>query len=143
MKSVAPSQHPALARAFAEAWRNPTPERLVALLHPDVVLFQPHRPPIRGRAAALADFRRLFTWLRGLHGVVERASGDDRIVFIEWQMVLPIGHDTVAIRAVDRFRLEGGLGIERAVYFDQLALVRALVTHPRLLPGYLRYRIGR
>ncbi len=143
MTSVAPSPPPVFARAFAEAWRNPTPEALVALLHPDVVLLQPHRSPIRGRAAALADFRRLFTWLRGLHGVVERSSGDDRIVFIEWQMVLPIGHDTVSIPAVDRFRLEGGLGIERAVYFDQLALVRALLRHPRLLPGYLRYRVGR
>ena len=133
--------HP-FAAAFAAAWSAPTPERLCALLDPDVVLLQPHRPPIRGRDAALADFRRLFAWLRGLHGEVDRASGDGDVVFIEWRMRLPVGDDVVTVRAIDRFLLRGGLGLERAVYFDQLALVRAVLAHPSLLPGWLRYRAG-
>jgi hypothetical protein len=36
------------ADKFARAWAQPTPDTLVALLHDDVVLLQPHRPPIRG-----------------------------------------------------------------------------------------------
>ncbi|MGH7893922.1 MAG: nuclear transport factor 2 family protein [Candidatus Binatia bacterium] len=132
----------AFAEAFEEAWSAPTAERLVALLHPDVVLLQPHLPPIRGRENALREFRRLFAWLPGLHGAVERSSGSDELVFIEWQMKLPVGRGTVGIHAVDRFLLKGGLGIERAVYFDQLALIRTVLAHPRLWPGYAKYRLG-
>lgn len=42
----------AFIAAFTAAWATPSPERLVALLAEDVVLRQPHLPPIRGRAAA-------------------------------------------------------------------------------------------
>ncbi|MBK7975987.1 MAG: nuclear transport factor 2 family protein [Deltaproteobacteria bacterium] len=133
--------HP-FAVAFTKAWSEPTPERLCALLHRDVVLLQPHRRPIRGSDAALADFHRLFGWLRGLHGEVDRVSGHGDVVFIEWRMRLPVGDEVVTIRAVDRFLLRDGLGIERAVYFDQLALVRAVLAHPTLIPGYVRYRCG-
>ncbi|GEM_PF-3428349 len=41
------------AQQFADAWATPTPEGLVALLHPDVTLLQPHLPPIHGKQAAL------------------------------------------------------------------------------------------
>lgn len=128
---------------FAEAWANPTPERLVALLHPDVLLRQPHRPPVRGKPAALEEFRRLFAWLPGLHGVIDRAVDAGDIVFIEWRMQMPVGSDIISIPAVDRFRLKDGLGFERVVYFDQMALVAALARHPRLWPGYVRYRLRR
>ncbi|MFN7950519.1 MAG: nuclear transport factor 2 family protein [bacterium] len=130
------------ARAFELAWSEPTPEGLCALLHPDVVLLQPHRPPIRGRERALEDFRRLFRWLPALRGAIERSCGAADLVFIEWRMLLPVGREEISIPAVDRFRLAGELAIERAVYFDQLALVRAIAAHPVLVPGYLRYRLG-
>jgi hypothetical protein len=132
----------AFAEAFEEAWSRPTPEGLVALLHPDVVLLQPHLPPIRGKENALKEFRRLLNWLPGLYGVIERSSGTDDILFIEWQMKLSVGRKTISIRAVDRFRLDNGLGIEREVYFDQLVLIRAVVAHPGLWLGYIQYRFG-
>lgn len=115
----------------------------MALLHEDVVLYQPHLPPIRGKAEATQEFKKLLTWLPGLHGVIERASGDDEIVFIEWQLRLPVGKRTISIRAVDRFRLEDGLGTERAVYFDQLDLIKVVLAHPSLWLGYLKYRFGK
>ena len=59
--------HP-FAERFAEAWARPTPERLVAILHDDVTLLQPHLPPIRGKAAAFDELRHLLTWLPELHG---------------------------------------------------------------------------
>ncbi len=127
---------------FTAAWNAPTPERLVALLHQDVVLHQPNKPPIHGRAAALADFRRLFTFLPGLRGDVVRACGAAGVVFIEWRMQFPIGRRGVALAAVDRFLLRDGLAIERVVYFDQLPLIAAVLTHPSLWPGFARYRFG-
>ena len=61
--------HP-FAAAFADAWSAPTPDRLVALLHPDVTLLQPHLPPVRGRDAAHAELQRLLRWMPDLHGEV-------------------------------------------------------------------------
>ncbi len=56
------------ARRFAETWQHPSPERLAALLHAAVVLYQPHLPPIHGRQAALEEFQRLFRWLPDTYG---------------------------------------------------------------------------
>jgi hypothetical protein len=123
-------------------WSEPTAERLVALLHEDVVLYQPHLPPIRGRDAACREFRKLFRWLPGLHGEVERYSGSGGVVFIEWELKVPVGRRRLSLPAVDRFRLDGELGIERTVYFDQLRLIAIVALHPRLWPGYWRYRFG-
>ena len=128
------------AQRFADAWKHPTPEQLTELLHPRVVLYQPYGPPIRGRAAARAEFVRLLRWLPGLHGTVERTMGAGGVIFIEWLMKFPIGRRGVSIRAVDRFLLRDGLGIERAVYFNQLRLVTAILTHPSSWLGFLRYR---
>jgi len=111
------------AQRFAETWKHPSPERLVALLHPDVVLYQPHWPAIRGKAAAREDFQRVFGWLPGLYGEVDRFLGSESVVFIEWRMIYPIGRKGVTIGAVDRFSLRDGLGIERVVYYNQLPLV--------------------
>ena len=129
------------ARRFAEGWAAPTAERLVTLLADDVVLLQPHLPPIRGRAAARAEFERLFRWLPGMRGVVHRARGDDSVLYIEWTMRLPIGRG-LAIDAVDRFLLRDGLGAERTVYFDQLPLIAGVLRSPSAWAGYARYRFG-
>lgn len=115
----------------------------MALLHPDVVLYQPHLPPIRGREAALREFRRLLAWLPTFHGAVTRWSESGGHVFIEWKMQLPLGGRTISIPAVDRFLVRDGLGMERVVYFDQLRLIAAVAGHPRLWAGYLKYRFGR
>ena len=128
------------ARRFADAWSAPTPEGLVALLHDDVVLLQPHLPPIRGKAAALAELSRLLKAAPELHGEIERTSGADGVVFIEWRMKLAKDHR--GIHAVDRFLLKDGLGVEREVFFDQMALMAALAKRPRLWPGFIRYRLG-
>lgn len=130
------------AARFAQAWAEPTPDRLVAILHDDVVLRQPHRPPIHGKAAARAELARLLHHLPGLHGTVDRASGAQGLVFIEWRMILPDGGAGLQLPAVDRFFVEGGLGRERIVYFDQLALMIALASRPRLLARFARYRFA-
>ena len=127
------------ADQFAAGWAAPTTERLLALLTDDVVLYQPHLPPLRGKDAARAEFDKLFRFLPGLHGTVHRARGDGGVVYIEWTMRFPIGRG-VAIDAVDRFYLRDGLGAERTVYFDQVPLIAGVLRSPSAWAGYLRYR---
>jgi ketosteroid isomerase-like protein len=127
---------------FAQAWDRPTVDALCALLHERASLYQPHRPPIRGRDAARGEFARLLRWLPGLRGDVELVRGGDGAVFIEWQMEFPIGRG-VSLRAVDRILLRDGLVLERRVYFDPRALMLAVLRAPAQWRGYLRYRFGR
>lgn len=130
------------AQKFAEAWRKPSPENLVALLHPEVTLYQPHLPPIHGKAAAFREFRRLLRWLPALRGEVDQFRGSDGVVFIEWRIIYPIGKEGFTVQAVDRLTLQEGLAIERAVYMDVRRLMLLIIFHPYLWPGYLRYRFG-
>lgn len=130
------------ARAFEAAWAAPTPERLVALLHDDVVLLQPQLPPIRGKAAARAEFERLFRWLPGTHGVVDRTVSASGVAMIEWRLVFPIGRDGTSIPIVDRLTVRENLISERAAYFDQTPILIAVGSRPWLLPGFARYRFG-
>lgn len=130
------------ARRFAEAFKRPSPERLIQLLHPDVVQYQPHTPPIRGREAAFREFDRLFRWLPDIRGEVQRFYSRDGMLFIEWKMRLPIGKKGLFIGVVDRFRLRDGLGIERAISFSRTRLMRSLIFHPRLWLGYIKYQLG-
>jgi hypothetical protein len=130
------------AKRFEQAWQAPMPDRLVALLREDVVLYQPHLPPLRGKPAVHREFRKLLAWLPGLHSVVKGWQGDDGLLFIEHELRAPMGTSTIRIPAVDRFRLVDGLAAERVVYFDQVRLITAVLRHPRLWTGYLRYRFG-
>jgi hypothetical protein len=127
---------------FAEAWAHPTPDNLVALLHDDVVLYQPQRSPVRGKAAAHAEFQRLLNWLPNLFGVVDRFLEQDNIAFIEWRLQLPVNGQLVSIPAVDRFLLQDGLGKERVVYFDQMLMNTIVAKHPSLWAGAVKYRLG-
>jgi hypothetical protein len=130
------------ASRFEAAWKEPTPDSLTALLAEDVVLLQPHLPPIRGKAAAHAEFSRLFAWIPGTHSVVLNSSETEGVVFIEHELRFPVGSRTIRLPAVDRFVLRNGLGAERVVYFDQARLILGVLKHPSLWPGYLRYRFG-
>lgn len=131
-----------MARAFETAWAAPTPERLVALLHDDVVLFQPQLPPIRGKAAARAEFERLFRWLPATHGIVDRTLSAPGVTMIEWRLVFPIGRHGTTIPIVDRLTIRDALIAERAAYFDQTPILIAVGARPWLLPGFARYRFG-
>lgn len=127
---------------FAAAWAAPTAEGLAALLAEDVVLYQPHLPPIRGREAARAEFARLFAWLPGTHSRVKNWQENAEIALIEHELHFPVGRGHIRIPAVDCFRLEDGLAKERVVYFDQLRLIAGVARHPSLWIGYLKYRMG-
>ena len=131
------------AERFAKAWELPTAEGLGALLAEDVLLVQPHLAPIRGREAAIREFRRLFSWLPGSYTEVVRWLEDSDVALIEHVLHFPVGSDFIRIPAVDRFKLKEGLALERVVYFDQFPLVLGVLRYPSLWLGFMKYRFGR
>ena len=127
---------------FAQAWRQPSAQGLAELLTDDVVLYQPQLPPIRGKAAAIAEFERLFAWLPGTYSETRHWREDETVALIEHVLHFPAGKGYIRIPAVDRFILEDGLAKERVVYFDQMRLIGGVLRHPSLWPGFLKYRFG-
>lgn len=118
------------AASFAEAWAEPTPDRLVGILHPDVRLVAPLMATTVGHDEARCEFSRLFGLMPDLRGRVERWSGAGGVVFIEFTLSGTLEGHPIEWRLVDRFRLEDGLGIERVSYFDPLPLVAAFARVP-------------
>ena len=135
---------------FEAAWRNPIPQKFAALLHPDVVLFQPHRPPIYGKDNAEQEFQNILKWLPTLSGEVERygeqhesrSNETEMGVFIELRLDIPTKYGVVAFRTLDVIRLEEGKIIERTAYFDTLHLAKLLLSHPSLWIGGVKYLCG-
>lgn len=124
------SDSAAFAAAFAEAWAEPTPDRLSSLLHPDVRLVAPLMATTVGRDQARREFSRLFELMPDIRGRVARWSGTEDVLFIEFTLSGTLGGRPIEWRLVDRFRLEDGLGIERISYFDPLPLIAAFARVP-------------
>ena len=132
-----------LARQFADVWLKPSADELIKVIHSETILYQPHLPPLHGREAAYQEFKRFMDWVPGFYGVVDRYEGDNNLVFIEWQMKFPIGKKVISIRAVDRISIQEGLIKERAVYFNTLPLIKAILGNPGGWRKYLRYRFAK
>lgn len=124
---------------FKEIWKHPSPDQLVTLLHPDIILFQPHLRPIQGKDAALEEFQRLFNWMPDLYGEVDNFCGSDDVVFIQWRMIFPFGKKPLSVAMVDRFILQEGLAVERVAYFNFLRIIGAIILNPSTWLGYVNY----
>lgn len=128
---------------FAEAWDDPSLERLNALLHPQVRLVQPMEPDVHGRDQADRFWRRLFATMPDLRGdVLSWAVRDDR-VFVELRLEGTFGGRPLAWTTNDRIVLEDGLVRERVAYFDTGALAAAMLRRPSGWLPYLRARFRR
>jgi len=125
---------------FADFWTNPSPQRLPELLHPDVVLVQPLAAPMIGIQAAQADFQRIWSCLPDLRAQVDRWCGDGPALFIEFRLRARIGGDVIEWPAVNRLVLDDGKAIERATYFDPLAIAARLLRHPSIWWRWWRSR---
>jgi ketosteroid isomerase-like protein len=125
---------------FTAAWAYPQLDRFVALLHPDVTLLQPVTKPIRGRAAARAEFAKLLAWLPDLRGTVDATAVRDDLALVAWRLVFTLGDRPYELRIVDRLVVADRLIREREAYYDSLALMIELLRRPRAWPGYWRYR---
>jgi len=137
----------AWVRAFAEGWRAPAGAEAFAahfepLVDPEFRLVQPMLPTVHGLAEWREGFMRpTFTMLPGLRGEVHRWACSSDVVYIEFDLIAPIGRRTVRWHVVDRFVLREGRPIERVSYFDPATLVRAVLTSPSAWPRFLRGQV--
>ncbi|MDB5984963.1 MAG: nuclear transport factor 2 family protein [Nevskia sp.] len=127
---------------FADAWKIPTAERIVSVLHEDAVLYQPMAAPLHGRAAGQANFSALLQALPGFNIDIKRWSGSAGVVFIEFQMVIPARSDELRVDTIDRFLLRGEYAYERRTYFNPAALLAALAVRPTLWAGFIKYQLA-
>jgi hypothetical protein len=126
------------ARAFTEAWAEPTPERLVALLHHEVRLVAPLTRSTVGANEARREFERLFALIPDLRGRVHRWSATDDVVFIEFSLSGTFGGKSLEWRLVDRFLLSDGQAVERVSYFDPIPLIATVLRRPSGWPAWVR-----
>jgi ketosteroid isomerase-like protein len=117
---------------FADFWKDPSPQRLPELLHPDVVLVQPLAAPMIGIEAAQAEFQRIWRCLPDLRAQVDRWCGDGDLVFIEFRLYARIGSNVAEWSNVNRLVLHDGKATERVTYFDPLAILPTLLRHPSI-----------
>lgn len=123
---------------FAAAWSSRNPDRLTALLHPDVRLVQPLLPEIRGREAARRSFASLLELIPDLTTDVTGWAAGTNGLYIEFRFSGTAGKRPVILELVDRFELKDGLAIYRASRFDPLPLIRAVVPQPAVLWRFVR-----
>ena len=130
---------------FADGWAGPHPERLLALLAPDVRLVQPLSPPVTGRTAAAREiFGPIFRFLPDLRLAVVRWSAAGDVVFIEWTAAATLGTGVLRWSGVDRFLLGAdGAALERVAWFDPAPIVAAILRHPSCWWRFVRSGVAR
>lgn len=124
---------------FADAWRGPSLESLMAPLREDVTLIQPMSRPLVGKPAASKAFRRILAQYPGLSGDVHGGMGEGSLVMIDWTMKVPIGGKVLSIPVIDRFVLADDgtqfqtgkdIVVQRTAYFDPLPILKATMSSP-------------
>jgi len=130
-------------RRFSAFWSDPSPEKMGALLTPDVTLIQPLSPPMHGLEAARAEFGKLFAWLPDLRATVDAWGVNGADLFIEFRLRATVGGKRLEWPVVDRFVMRGDKAEKRVTYFDAMPLVVQLLRTPSAWPGWWRSGAGR
>ena len=109
-------------QAFTERWRQPDPDRLAELWHPEGKLLHPGMGKPIGRdqlPGYIARVLSVFPDVR-LEPTAWASKGDT--VFVEWTMTATFRGQQIQWSGADRFTLRGDLAIEGIAYFDSLPL---------------------
>lgn len=133
------------AERFADFWRAPSPDRLDALLTPDVRLVAPMTPATGGLAAGKRWFATILDLIPDLTAEVHAWGETEYGLLIEFTLAgTAAGRVPVSWDAVDRIVLRAdGLASERVSYFDAAPLALRIARHPRAWPALLRSRLRR
>lgn len=132
------------ARRFAEFWAAPTPERLDAVLAPQVRLVAPMTPTTDTLEEGRRAFADLLELIPDLTAEVHRWGATADGVLIEFTLSGTAGGGPISWHAVDRFVLgEDGLATERISYFDPTPIALTLARRPRTWPGFGRVQLRR
>lgn len=133
----------AFVERFAAAWADPSPERLNALLHPQVRLVQPLEGELRGHEAVTAMWGRSFGLMPDLRGEVLDWAERDGFLVISIRLHGTLGGRPVEWISSDHVRLEDGLVRERIAHFDPLPLVGSVLRNPRVWPRFAALQLRR
>jgi steroid delta-isomerase-like uncharacterized protein len=115
-------------RRFGEAWADPTPERLVELVHPHTSNLYPFMDEAADRDGLLDFFRLTFAATPDLRLEVTRWGAQDDYVLVEWSATATIGGERLSWQGADRFTLDGDRGIEGRAYYDSHPLREAMAA---------------
>jgi ketosteroid isomerase-like protein len=142
MATITTTEAEAFVAEFAGVWDDASVVGHAELWADDIVLVQPMMGALRGKAACMEAFGRLFRLIPDLRADVHRWSADDEAVFIEFTLSGTFGGRRLSWDAVDRFFLtEDGLIAERVSYFDAVPLALAMAARPRGWWRLLRSRV--
>ncbi len=109
-------------QAFTERWRQPDPDRLAELWHPEGELLHPGMEEPIGRdqlPGYIARVLSVFPDVR-LEPTAWASKGDT--ILVEWTMTATFRGQQIQWSGADRFTLRGDLAIEGIAYFDSLPL---------------------
>jgi hypothetical protein len=124
---------------FADFWRAPAPERLDALLAPNVRLVAPLTPTTEDLAAGKRAFASLLRLAPDLTAEVHGWGPTPDGVLIDFTLDGSVRDVPLRWPAIDRIALRpDGLASERISYFDSAPLVLKALRHPRTWPAFLR-----
>lgn len=115
-----------LVAACADAWASGRPERIAEHFREDGALSVPGLARPLGGGEIGAYYRRLAALLGGATLSPRRWTGDDALLFVEWQGEIPTPAGPHAFGAIERFDLVGGRVLAARHYFETGALARAL-----------------
>lgn len=116
---------------FARVWAHPRVDDFLELFTSDVRLTAPLVEPSVGPDQAYEEFARLLYVWPDAHGVINRWSATDDVVFIEWTLQGDFYGRHLAFRLVDRIVFRDGLIAEREMFADGLTIASAFLKSPR------------
>lgn len=132
------------AARFAEFWAAPSPERLDAVLAPQVRLVAPMTPATDTLEEGKRTFADLLELIPDLTAEVHRWGATADGVLIEFVLTGTTGGRPISWHAVDRFVLdEDGLATERISYFDSAPIALTVARRPRVWPRFARVQLRR
>jgi hypothetical protein len=143
VRTASATEAAAFVERFATAWADPAPERLNALLQPDVRLVQPLEGEVRGHDGTTAMWGRTFGLIPDLRGEVLDWAERGEFLVVSLRLHGTLGGRRVEWVTSDHIRLEDGLVRERIAHFDPLPLVLALLRAPRVWPRYAALQLRR
>ncbi|MFB8005057.1 nuclear transport factor 2 family protein [Nocardia sp. NPDC056000] len=128
-------------KRFADAWADPTFERLIALVHTDAELIQPFSRNVIGHKKIDRWLKRTFAIIPDLRGEVISWAYRGDVLFIELRLYGTIGRRPVEWISVDRITLDGDRVRRRHANFDPTPLILPLAMSPRTLARVLHRQL--
>ena len=118
--------HQTFVDRFTKVWRERTPDLFIECFHPGATFFWPvmSRPaPVTELASTVTRF---LAMVPDLEFRVDRWSGTEDVIFIEWTMRFTLAGQPLEGAGTDRFLMQGDRATDMRAYSDTRPLLRAM-----------------